>query len=180
MQKLHIASWQAILHFVVVEIALNLIWDRVSSMFQIVAIREVGFLVVFVAGLFAVAWYLPKLEPALYSLGSAKIKKQSVTRLEHDSVLWQDGGNDNYGYIKVIGPLCQKDITPLAVKLRDGRIETSIKWDTIISSSEYPPKLICPECDTEYTLGVNPKKLEDSHNEVRSRFEGKRRRDYQS
>ncbi len=149
-------------------------------MFQLVLIREAGFLVVFVSAIFAVAWYLPKLAPALYSFGTARTKKTIVTRLVHDSVLWQDGGNDGYGRISVIGPLCQKDYTPLAIKYRDDRIETSINWGTIISDSAYQSKLVCPECKTEYTLGKNAKKLEDSHNEVRSRFAGKRRRDYQT
>lgn len=180
--KLHITSWQAILHFAIVEIVLNIIWDKVSLMFQLETVREVGFLVIFVSVIFAVAWYLPKLAPALYSFSAVTTSKSKAyvtpTRMVQDGVLWQDGGYDSYGYINVIGPLCQKDYTPLAIKNRD-RIETNITFDTIISDSEWQSKLVCPECKTEYTLGKNPKKLGDSHNEVRSRFEGKRRRDYQ-
>jgi len=63
--KRGIPSGRAILHFVIIEIVLQLIWNWVSNMFTIPLIREIGFLVVFVAGLFAVAWYLPKLSPRL-------------------------------------------------------------------------------------------------------------------
>ena len=71
--KLGIPSGRVILHFVIIEIILQFIWNWVSNMFTIPLVREVGFLVVFVAGLFAVAWYLPKLTPNLS--GASKYRK---------------------------------------------------------------------------------------------------------
>jgi len=62
-EKLGVPSGRAIAHIVVVEGILNLVWNQVSKMFTIPLIREMGFLVLTVAGLFAVAWYLPKLAP---------------------------------------------------------------------------------------------------------------------
>lgn len=106
-------------------------------------------------------------------------------RLEHDGVLWEDGGND-WGHIDVIGPLCPKDYTPLATKDYRGSIINHAKFDADISDIpdhlgyHHYFKLVCPECKTEYTLGNNPKKLQDSHDEVRLRFEGKRRREQQT
>jgi hypothetical protein len=176
-EKLRISSWQALVHLVIVQIILNLIWGWVSNMFEVVLIREIGFLVIFVAGIFAVAWYLPKLAPALYSFGTIRTAKPATTRrLEHDGVLWEDGGYNSWGNIYVIGPLCPKDYTPLAIKQRD-RIETYINDGTLISDSEYHSKLVCPECEVEYTLGKKYKSIKDSRHEVGNRFEGKRRRD---
>ncbi|MFC1955548.1 hypothetical protein ACFLWZ_03305 [Chloroflexota bacterium] len=103
-------------------------------------------------------------------------KKISRPRLEHDGVLWEDGGNYVSGGIMVIGPLCPKDYTPLGIKdLYGDRIETQIKKDQYISQST--THLVCPECHKEYTLIDEGKKLDDSRQEVGSRFLGKRRRD---
>jgi len=100
-------------------------------------------------------------------------------RLEHDGVLWEDGGFNFWGNIDVIGPLCPKDYTPLATKYRD-TIEVNIRGDTTISDSEYHSTLVCPECKTEYILGTTPKEITQSRLEVGSRFEGKRRREQQT
>ena len=146
-------------------------------MFQIAVVREIGFLVIFVAAIYAVSWYLPKLAPALYSFGIKTAKTATICpRLEHDGVLWEDAGYTSWGNISVIGPLCPKDYTPLAIKNRD-KIETNIKYNTFISNSGYHSQLVCPECKAEYTLGTNPKTLQNSHDEVGNRFEGKRRRE---
>jgi hypothetical protein len=56
-----IPSGSAIINFVVIQVVLELIWNWVSQGFTIPFIREIGSLVVFVAGIFVVAWYLPKL-----------------------------------------------------------------------------------------------------------------------
>lgn len=102
--------------------------------------------------------------------------KQPVPRrLEHDGVLWEDGGYNALGGLKVEGPLCPKDYTPLAIRHLD-TLANRASDNMYISDYGYS-RLVCPECKTEYTLGKNQKKVGDSRNEVRSRFEGKRRRD---
>jgi hypothetical protein len=103
-------------------------------------------------------------------------KKPIPSRLEHDGVLWEDGGNDGWRSLNVIGPLCPKDFTPLAMKKSD-KVEANLNYDTTISNSGYHSLLICPECKTEYNLGEKPKTIQSSHNEVRNRFEGKRKRE---
>ena len=178
--KLGITSWQALVHLVVVEIILTLLWDWISKMFTIAVVREIGFLFVFISGVFAVAWYLPKLSPVLLGLKATRTSKPNITRprLEHDGVLWEDGGPDGWGSLNVIGPLCPKDYTPLATK-RGDKIEVHVSYDTFISDSGYHSLLVCPECKAEYNLGENPKNIGDSRLEVGSRFEGKRRREQQ-
>ena len=96
-------------------------------------------------------------------------------RLIHDSVLWEDNGNNMWGNLDVIGPLCPKDYTPLAEK-RGSEVDTNLSNDTLISDSGYHSQLICPECGGEYTLGSTSKIVGDSRGEVSSRFEGMRRR----
>jgi hypothetical protein len=61
LEKMHIPSSGAIFHFLAMEVVSMLLWWGVSTMFSNQLIRDIGFLVVFVAGIFAVAWYLPKL-----------------------------------------------------------------------------------------------------------------------
>jgi len=173
--KLGIPSGRALIHLAVVEIIINITWERVSKMFTVDYIREIGFLVVVVAGVFAVAWYLPKLTNMKLRTATEPMRTFNPSRLEHDGVLWEDGGYNAWGNLSVIGPLCPKDYTPLAIKDRDG-INTSISFDTTISTSEYHCTLVCLECNTEYTLGKKPKEIGDSRAEVGNRFEGKRRR----
>lgn len=81
-----------------------------------------------------------------------------------------------WGNLDVIGPLCPKDYTPLSTK-HNGRIEANLRYDTLISSSEYDSQLVCLECHAEYTLGNNPKRIQVSHDEVVIRFEGMRKRE---
>ena len=176
--KLHIPSLSVILHFFAVEIILSLIWFGLSKLISIVFVREIGYLVIFVAAIFAVAWYLPKLSPSLASFGLVRQKKQQTLPrpfLIYDNVRWEDGGNDGWGYINVIGPLCPNDYTPLALKRRE-KVDTSINYEVVISDSDYHSKLLCLQCKTEYTLTHKPKQLSDSHNEVRLLFDGIRRR----
>lgn len=159
---------------------LKFIWDWVSKMLEIALIREIGYLIIFVAAIFAVAWYLPKLTPELYSFGTARNTKTSIThsRLEYDSVFWQDDGLDVLGRVMVIGPLCPRDYTALAIKRRD-KIDTRIPDHTVISPDAYHSQLVCLQCKSEYTLGTKSKTIEDSCDEVRNLFEGKRRREQQ-
>ena len=76
-------SGRAIIHIVGVQIAIQLIWDWASRMFEIAWIREVGFLVLFVVGLFVVAWYLPKLSPIL---GGPSRKAERIRDSETESL----------------------------------------------------------------------------------------------
>lgn len=137
--------------------------------------------VMLIAGMFCVAWYLPKLAPQ-YAGGENKSKTNLVhgkpSRLEHNGVLWEDIGKSMFG-IKVYGPLCPKDLTPLGSEHSD-KIKSSINYDNLVSDSQYHSRLFCPECKSKYTLGAEPKTTEDSLNEVRSRFEGKRNREQET
>ncbi|MBN1189903.1 MAG: hypothetical protein JXA46_09130 [Dehalococcoidales bacterium] len=73
MFNLRMPSLGAILHFLLLEAVSQLLWWLVSKMITITSvIRDVGFLVVFVAVIFAVAWYLPKLSPTFWSNNSKK------------------------------------------------------------------------------------------------------------
>lgn len=105
-----------------------------------------------------------------------KTIKAAPRRLEHDGVLWEDGGNDGYGRVNVIGPLCPKDYTPLSMK-HNNKIEANLKYDTVISNSGYHSQLVCLECHTEYTLGNEPKQINASDAEVAIRFTGMRKRE---
>lgn len=71
-QKLGIPSGRVIVHFIVVECILSYAWNWISKMFENQLIREIGFLIIFVAAIFAIAWYLPKLSPALSGKGKDK------------------------------------------------------------------------------------------------------------
>ena len=75
--KLSIPSGRAILHVVIVEIIINLLWNWVSQMFTFPIIREIGFLVLIITGLWAVAWYLPKLSPK-FSGASSESKPKVI------------------------------------------------------------------------------------------------------
>lgn len=61
LNKLGFNSWKAFYHLIIGEIIVNGLWALVSWIFKLETIREIGFLVVFVFALFAIAWYLPKL-----------------------------------------------------------------------------------------------------------------------
>lgn len=137
-----------------------------------------GYLVIFVAGIFAVAWYLPKLAPVYTGRQTTMTPKRTLKRpqLIHDGVLWEDGGNYASGGIMVIGPLCPKDYTPLGEKYRD-EFRPRIGDDTFISGLKDDSQLFCLECKAEYTLGKKIKTIKDSMEEVRSRFGGMRRRE---
>ncbi len=103
--------------------------------------------------------------------------KKSRPRLIHDGVLWEDGGNNPWGNLSIIGPLCPKDYTPLAIENHDGRIEANMDYDKRIWTSGYNHMLVCTECNAKYTLGKKPKQVRNSRNEVYNHFEGKRRRE---
>ncbi len=182
--KFGIPSGRVIVHFVVVEAVLQAMWWGAGKVFSMIpeVVKGWGFLAVFIAAIFAVAWYLPKLSPALYSfrIGVGKIQptKPTNTRLTYDNVLWEDAGSDGWGGIRVTGPFCPKDFTPLAMKRG---------WDKIVDTDvreqayywERGECLFCLECKTEYVLSENPKRLEQSRSEVLSLFKGIRRRKQQ-
>jgi hypothetical protein len=111
-EKLHIPSGQALVHLVLFEAISQFLWWLAGLLFS--AIPEVakgwGFLIIFVAGMFAVAWYLPKLSPSLYNLGARRMTNsvRSIPQLKHDGVLWEDRGNDHNGYTHVEGPMPQR------------------------------------------------------------------------
>ena len=144
-------------------------------------VRDIGFLALLIAGMFCVAWYLPKLAPRFAGMktkSNVSLVHKKPSRLEHDGVLWEDGGKSGWG-ISVIGPLCPKDFAPLGGENRD-KITSAISNDALISDSNYHSRLFCPECKGKYTLGAQPKTIQESRGEVRSRFEGKRRREQET
>ncbi len=144
-------------------------------------IRDIFAGIIFVAVIFALAWALPKF--ALQYAGE-KTKSGNIlvpkkpSRLVHDNVLWEDAGTNYFSGIVVDGPLCPKDFAVLG-RERRGKIE-NISYDAQISDSEYHSRLVCPECGSKYTLGKEPKTIQESRNEVRRRFEGKRRREQET
>ena len=118
-----------------------------------------------------------KSSPALASATANKLIKQPPPRrLEHDGVLWEDGGSNGWGGVYVIGPLCPKDYTPLSLKYRDN-IEAKLNFGTTISSSGGNYQLVCLQCHTTYSLGKNPKRVQESYDEVAVRIIGMRRRE---
>jgi hypothetical protein len=116
-----------------------------------------------------------KQQPSGIIPSSKPVKTSPPRRLEHDSVLWEDVGKDGWGYVKVVGPLCPKDFTPLSIKTSHD-IQANIQYNTWISPSYYS-QLICLECHTEYTLGNKAKQIQASHDEVAIRFTGMRKRE---
>jgi len=177
-QKLGIPSGRAIIHVVIVEIVINLVWNWVSNRFTVPLVREIGFLFVFVAGLFAVAWYLPKLAP-VYTGRKIITETTQPLRVQHDGVLWEDTGKTYAGSGRIVvgGPLCPNDLTPLA--LTDGEeVDTNVDYDSYISDCDY--QLVCIKCKTEYFLEEEPKQLQKSRNEAGNLLEGIKRREQEN
>jgi len=81
-EGLGIPSWKAIVHVVVVQIAVQLIWHFVSKGFETPLVREVGFLVIFCVALIAVALYLPKLPRTLTGGHPSKKSDESLEWLQ--------------------------------------------------------------------------------------------------
>jgi hypothetical protein len=159
-----VPTWVPVLFFIVaglltMALVSHLIWGivrRIRFQFPIVMIKQQG-------------------KTDAVSLNTT-IKRSPPKRLEHDSVLWEDGGNNSWGNVNVIGPLCLKDYTPLSTK-RGDKIEANLRYDTLISSSEYHFQLVCLECHKEYILSNKPKQIQESHDEVAIRFIGMRKRE---
>lgn len=84
--RLGLPSGAAIINFVVIQVVLELIWLGISQSFTIPFIREIGSLVVFIAGIFAVAWYLPKLMAVLLSGKTALSRDIVTTNLGHNKL----------------------------------------------------------------------------------------------
>ena len=177
-EKIGISSLQALAYFFVVVILGEFVWWLITQMFDITWIRDIGFLIILVVVIFVVAWFYPKL--VLAQTGrTAAIKQSRVpkSRLEHNGVIWEDGGFSGYGGLRVVGPLCPKDYTPLC--LIDGGKIKMLRYNETISDSYHHSQLYCPECKNEYDLGT-VKTTEESKNEVSRRFEGKRNREQTS
>lgn len=171
-------SWQFWVFTIVVNGILSGIWlgfDRLYKMIPLM--RDIGLLVILVAGTFIVAWYLSK-SSIQYATAKGKFDfvptHKRLVQLEHNGVLWEDTGLSSYGDVNVDGPLCPKDLTPLCIK-RYNKVESSIDYDTYISKDGY--QLYCIECESRYLLSKEPKKIADSMDEVRRRFEGIRNRE---
>ena len=143
--------------------------------------RDIFAGVTFVAVIFALAWALPKFA-LQYAGGKTKPRSLNISdkpsRLLHDNVLWEDTGTNYFYGITVDGPLCPKDFAVLGMERRD-KVE-NIRHDELVSDSGYHAQLVCPECNSKYTLGDKPKTIRESENEVRHRFEGKRRREQET
>lgn len=172
-------SWRFWLSTFIADAILAFLWWGVSKLVVIMPIvRDVGFLVLLMAGAFLVAWRLPKWAPTYASDNIKDIKSltKKPSRLIYDNVIWEDAGKDGWGRIVVIGPLCPKDLTPLGSEAH-GKIQSSINFNKPISDYEYHSRLFCLECKSKYTLGAEPKTPEDSEDEVRKLFDGKRRRE---
>jgi hypothetical protein len=172
-------TWKFWVGAVIADSILASLWWGLNKLVTIVPIvRDIGFLVLLIAGAFLVAWRLPKWAPE-YGGTKTKATKTSLvktpSRLLHDNVLWEDGGKSGWG-IHVVGPLCPKDYAHLGSEHGD-KIKSYIDYDAVISKSYYHTMLVCPECKSKYTLGKNPKTANESMGEVRNRFEGKRRRE---
>jgi hypothetical protein len=90
-------------------------------MIEVPYIREIGFLVIILAGMFVFGLYMPKLATAVAGVAvraSQKPVVKTVPKLEYDNVLWLDTGRYNDG------PFCPKDKTRLMVKNEERNPET--------------------------------------------------------
>ena len=78
-KRFHIPSGGAILHWGMVEIVGQVLWWGVGKVFSVIPdiVKGVGFLVIFIAIIFAVAWYLPKLSHHLDDVSANGNKIQS-------------------------------------------------------------------------------------------------------
>jgi len=157
-EKLGIPSGRAIIHVVIVEIAINAIWDYLSRMFTVPLIREIGFLVLIIAVLFAVALYLPKLSPKWSgaSIGKKKgINEKSwlYQSLEADKNelgkrIHQFREHWYFGNIHATEPSMEASIKivnaavfPIVIKGIEGSFAiqgTKCNWDATVSQSRIP------------------------------------------
>lgn len=87
--RLHIPSWSAIINFIIVQVALQLIWAWISSGFTYSLIRELGSLAIFIAVIFAVAWYLPKLTAVIMGKPSTTANGPSTVSASPQIEDWQ-------------------------------------------------------------------------------------------
>lgn len=164
------------LRVIIFEALITFLWWFISKLINIELVKEIGYLVVFVAGIFALAWYMPRMALVrvganAHSTSSKPIKPQP--KLMYDNILWMYKGVDQYGDAHVTDPLCPKDYTTLRIRRLDDT--TSVRYDADISDSSYDWKLYCPACNAQYILGEKKKRLGDSRDEVCNIFEGKKR-----
>jgi len=61
-----------IILFIVVQLILQAMWYGVSKLLADQFLRDIGVIAVFIAGIFAAAWYLPKLSPILSGVSRKK------------------------------------------------------------------------------------------------------------
>lgn len=95
--KKKIPSGKAILHFIILQVVAQLGWNWISKTFTIPAIKEIGSLVIFIAIVFAVAWYLPKLNPRLTGAYARK-EEQSQAPERQELLTWYDRQESNWTY----------------------------------------------------------------------------------
>ncbi len=152
-----------VIHFVILEILGNLLWTWISKGFSFTLVREVGYLVIFIAVIFAVAWYLPKLSLRQYSFGFPISTKVIIPQITNDNVRWEDRGNDHNGYMRVVGPLCPIDSTQLIMKTGD-KEEREVQDIQRVYDSSW--KLYCLKCKHEYVFGRDGKSIGDARKDA--------------
>ncbi|MBI2851074.1 MAG: hypothetical protein HYX80_08570 [Chloroflexi bacterium] len=101
----------------------------------------------------------------------AKVKQSNL--LEHDGVYWELAGRRVYygggESLDIKGPLCPKHYTPLVFHAAIITIELNDDW---LVSADRP--LYCLDCgdNKTYTLGNIEKRIGESRQEAKIRFEG--------
>ena len=174
-------SWRFWVITAVPEILFGLLWLGLAKVIGTSPlVRDIFAGSIFIAVIFAIAWALPKFA-LQYAGGKTKPSNIQISkkpsRLVHDNVLWEDEGTSAWGgRVIVAGPLCPKDFARLSAECH-GKIINQVDDNTLVSDSEYHSRLFCPECKGKYTLSAESKYICDSRDEVRNRFEGKRRRE---
>lgn len=164
-----IPSGKAIAHVVIIEIFLELIWNWFSGVITIILVREIGFIVVFVAGLFAVAWYLPKLSPRWSGATDIREKlqrepkphtpwleeilktdrQQLVDRMKIQKLQWSWNGIDDINpYIEVIVPFVNASVFSVLVIKTDGSFIIEGSRCNLPTSMEGQRRI--PRADTAY------------------------------
>ncbi len=83
-------SWKFWLHTIIVDIILAGIWFAINKLITIQPItRDIGFLLLLIAGLFAVAWYLPKF--SIKRQSGRKVERAKIKELDSDLLKWLQG-----------------------------------------------------------------------------------------
>jgi hypothetical protein len=87
--KFKFPSFEAILHIVAVEVVTQLIWYGIGKVADMnIWVKDIGILAIFIATIFAVAWYLPKLKSRKTSID--EISKNIDISVINNSILLKD------------------------------------------------------------------------------------------